>query len=158
MDLSTKLSNNFRLAEFVKSEIAIRLDINNTPPEEAVLNLTKLCHMVLQPVRDYFGKVVNVSSGFRCLVLNRELKSSDRSQHLKGMAADIEIYGIDNYDLAKWIADNIPVYDQLILEFYEGGNTGWVHVSYNPDGHNRRENLTINGGNIMRGLIKWKAQ
>ena len=49
------------------------------------------------------------------------------------MAADIEIEGISNPDLAHWIMDNCD-YTQLILEFYTQGqpNSGWVHVSFDP--------------------------
>jgi hypothetical protein len=49
------------------------------------------------------------------------------------MAADIEIPGLPNYDLAVWIAENLQ-FTQLILEFYTPGipDSGWVHVSYNP--------------------------
>ena len=65
--------------------------------------------------------------------------SNTTSQHAKGQAADFEIPGISNYDLAEWIEDNLE-FDQLILECYKGGNTGWVHCSYIPDG--RKESLT----------------
>jgi hypothetical protein len=40
-----------------------------------------------------------------------------------GQAADFEIQGIDNYTLAEWIHRNLN-YDQIILEFYTGGNSG----------------------------------
>jgi hypothetical protein len=50
-----------------------------------------------------------------------------------GMAADIEIPGVPNAELAQWIEANLP-YTQLILEFYTQGipDSGWVHVSYDP--------------------------
>jgi hypothetical protein len=49
------------------------------------------------------------------------------------MAADIEIPGVANADLAGWIKENIS-FTQLILEFYTPGvpDSGWVHVSYDP--------------------------
>ena len=48
------------------------------------------------------------------------------------MAADIEIPGIANADLAQFIVDNLN-YTQVILEFYTPGipDSGCVHVSYN---------------------------
>ena len=73
-----------------------------------------------------------ISSGFRSARLSEAIGSSSKSQHCKGQAADIEIFGVDNKILARWIHNNIK-YDQLILEFYkesEGPNSGWVHVSY----------------------------
>lgn len=148
-----KLSRNFRLSELTKSTIAVRLGIDNTPNRDEIEQLEWLCLRVLQPVRDYFGKAVNVGSAFRCLELNRELHSSDSSQHLTGNAADIEIFGVDNYVLACWIRDNLE-FDQVILEFYDGTpNSGWVHVSWVAE-NNRAECLTINKGVVKRGLVK----
>ena len=77
--------------------------------------------------------------------------SSKNSQHAKGEAADFEVAGVSNFKLASWIESNLP-YDQLILEFYTGGNTGWIHCSYVPDG--RKESLTYDKQNGFRhGLI-----
>jgi hypothetical protein len=74
---------------------------------------------------------------------------SSRSQHCKGEAADIEVPGTPNAELAEWIRDNLE-FDQLILEFYTSGvpDSGWVHVSYKTDGTNRKSILTatrVNG-------------
>ena len=138
------LSKNFTLAELTKSQIAIRSSILNNPSEQQIENLRLLCERVLQPVRDHFGKVVNVSSGFRDIILNRKLGSGDNSQHILGMAADIEIYSVANNELSDWIKENL-MFDQLILEHFdinEGVNCGWVHVSYNPTiSLNRKEYL-----------------
>lgn len=147
-----KLTRNFYLRELLTSSTAVRLGIDNTQISKEVLdNLTALTTKVLQPLRDSFDMAVTVNSAFRCLELNRELGSEDTSQHTLGKAADIEIYGIDNYELAGWISRNLE-FDQLILEFYDGTtNSGWVHVSYS-EGNNRGECLTINKGQIKRGL------
>jgi zinc D-Ala-D-Ala carboxypeptidase len=50
------------------------------------------------------------------------------------MAADIEIPGVANADLAQYIVDSLD-YTQVILEFYTPGipDSGWVHVSYVPE-------------------------
>ena len=97
----------------------------------AILSLKKLCENVLQPIRNRFEKPVIISSGFRSAELNKAIGSSSKSQHCKGEAADIEIYGIDNKILAQWIHNNTK-YDQLILEFYKESDpqSGWVHVSF----------------------------
>ena len=133
------LSDNFNLSEFIKSQTALRNGIDNTPSEEVIENLRALCENVLQPLRDYFLMPVNISSGYRSVALNHKLGSSTSSQHILGQAADIEIYGIGNKELADWIADNCE-YDQLILEFHneEDLNSGWVHVSYNKE-NNRKQ-------------------
>ena len=91
--------------------------------------------MSLQPIRDEFGKAVVISSGYRSPELCEAIGSSSKSQHARGEAADFEIMGVDNMQLAMWINKNTD-FDQLILEFYEPGdpNSGWVHCSAVKEG------------------------
>jgi len=127
------LSANFNLKEMTKSDTATRLGLDNTPGEVEIENLRLLCEKVLQPVRDHFGKSVTVNSGFRSPESNAAVGGSKTSDHCKGQAADIEIPGVPNAELAQWIMDNCD-YTQLILEFYTQGipDSGWVHVSFDP--------------------------
>ena len=154
-----RLSQNFTLAEMIKSQTAERKGINNNPNEDNIENLQRLCEHVLQPVRDHFGKVVSVSSGFRSPELCVAIGSSTTSQHASGQAADFEIYGVSNKVLADYIADNLD-FDQLILEFWKEGepNSGWVHVSY-KEGSNRKQVLTYSGGEYKNDLpdAKWSG-
>ena len=137
-----QLTNNFSLAEMVKSDTALRHDMDNTPGETEIENLKILCEQVLQPVRDHFKTGVKVNSGFRHPEVNAKVGGSKTSDHCKGQAADIEIPGIPNADLAVWIMDNLT-YTQLILEFYTPGvpDSGWVHVSYDS-ANLKKQNLT----------------
>ena len=134
------LSPNFSLHELTKSETALRMGFDNTPGEVETENLRLLCEKVLQPVRDHFGKGVKVNSGFRSPESNAAVGGSKSSDHCLGRAADIEIPGVANADLAQWIMDNLD-YTQLILEFYTPGipDSGWVHVSYDPDNLKKQE-------------------
>lgn len=127
------LTNNFSLTEMVKSETALRHGMDNTPGEVEIGNLRLLCEKVLQPVRDHYGKGVKVNSGFRHPEVNAAVGGSKTSDHCKGQAADIEIPGVANAELAQWITQNLD-YTQVILEFYTPGipDSGWVHVSYDP--------------------------
>ena len=127
------LTKNFTLAEMVKSETALRHDMDNTPGEAEIENLKRLAEKVLQPVRDAYGKGVKVNSGYRHPEVNAKVGGSKTSDHCKGQAADIEIPGVANADLAKWITENLD-FTQVILEFYTPGvpDSGWVHVSYDP--------------------------
>jgi uncharacterized protein YcbK (DUF882 family) len=130
------LTKNFTLEELTKSETALRQNIDNTPDAEVTANLTLLAEKVLQPVRDHYGKGVKVNSGYRSLAVNAAVggvQGAKPSDHTRGMAADIEIPGVPNHELAEWIAANLP-FTQVILEFYTRGvpDSGWVHVSYDP--------------------------
>jgi zinc D-Ala-D-Ala carboxypeptidase len=152
-----QLTNNFSLAEMVKSDTALRHDMDNTPGEAEIANLKTLCEKVLQPVRDHFQTGVKVNSGYRSPDVNAKVGGSRTSDHCKGQASDIEIPGIANADLAVWIMDNLE-YTQLILEFYTPGvpDSGWVHVSYDPS-NLKKQNLTAtkqNGKTVyLPGLV-----
>ena len=135
------LTKNFSLNELTKSQTAERKGIDNTPSPEHQRNLKSLCESILQRVRDHFGRVVSVSSGYRSPELCTAIGSKISSQHAKGQAADFEIYGLSNQELANWIRENLS-YDQLILEYWtpENPNNGWIHCSYSLE-RNRKEYL-----------------
>jgi len=128
------LTKNFSLHEVTKSETALRKGLVNDPLDNELGNLKTLAEKVLQPVRDHYGVGVKVNSGYRSPDVNAAVGGSRTSDHCKGMAADIEIAGLPNAELAQYIKDNLK-YTQLILEFYTPGvsDSGWVHVSYDEN-------------------------
>ena len=150
MPETIRVSKNFALSEMVKSATAERLNVDNSPSDIHLVNLTHLAIHILQPVRDQFG-VITINSGYRSPALNAKVGGSKTSQHCNGQAADFESFSTPNPDLAKWIANNLE-FDQLILEFYDGKdpNSGWVHCSYNLMG-NRKKILTAlkTGGKVV---------
>ena len=128
-----KLTANITLDELTKSQVAERKGINYNPNPQQIENLKALATNILQPVRSHYDKPLIISSGFRCAQLCLEIGSSVNSQHVAdndAAAADFEIPGVDNKELATWISNNTE-FDQLILEFYDEGdpNSGWVHCS-----------------------------
>lgn len=144
------LSPNFALAEFTRSQEATRRQINNKPDQASIDNLHSLCLEILEPARAALGPVT-ISSGYRCLKLNRSLGSKDNSQHVTGNAADIEVAGKTLREVVDWIHAH-TAYDQVILEFPPDG---WVHVSYDP-ARSRKSRLLAeheNGKTIYRPLV-----
>jgi zinc D-Ala-D-Ala carboxypeptidase len=132
-----KLTANITLDELTKSQVAERKGINNNPNPTQIENLKTLAVNILQPIRSNFDRPLIISSGFRTAELCIEIGSKITSEHCadnKSAAADFEIPGIDNKELAQWIRDNL-IWNQLILEFYKEGepSSGWVHCSYSTD-------------------------
>ena len=135
-------SKNFTLAEFLKSGAAERLHINNgayvTP--DNVVSIANLVTNVLQPVRDKLGFPITVTSGFRCKQLNSAIGGVSNSQHMKGEAADLQVFTNKAFDVKKtralFTALSEMDVDQLL---YERGSNGsiWVHVSYVSPARNR---------------------
>ena len=125
----------FALKEFVKSNTAARLGINNNPSEDVKKNIELLVEKILDPLREKFGKPIIVTSGYRCKELNKAVGGAAKSQHMSGEAADIrtvEDSKSANKELFKLIIELGLPFDQLINEH----DYDWVHVSYGK--RNRR--------------------
>ncbi|WP_417825173.1 D-Ala-D-Ala carboxypeptidase family metallohydrolase [Thalassospira lucentensis] len=153
-DLNQRLSTHFTLREALKSNVAMRHGIDNTPPRELIPAMVRVAEHILEPVRVQFRTPIVPSSFYRCPALNTAVGSANpNSQHTKGEAVDFEIAGFTNYEIAKWISENLD-FDQLILECYVPGDpsSGWVHVSCASISENRREILHYNGKFYAPGL------
>lgn len=148
------LSTNFFLDEFIYSETAEKLGIINNPHGIHIENMTRLCLYVLEPVRAHFKRPIKIKSGYRCPALNKAVGGSKNSQHMSGEAVDIEISGVDNADIWRWIDENLE-FDQVIAERLseDDGAAGWIHVSYNYF-DNRNEAISSPVvGKYMDGLV-----
>jgi len=132
-----RLTKNFTLEEFERSDTAKRLKIDNRVPQFAVERLRTLCEKVLQPVRDHFGVPIIITSGYRCPDLNDAVRGATSSQHMKGEAADFKIRApnLQLYDIYLWMVDNLE-FDQLIWEVRP--NSKWIHVSYKAGGNRQQ--------------------
>ena len=138
-----KLTKNLSLQEMLKSRTATRLGLSNSPNEEHIKNMQALAENIFQPLRDYFGVPIHISSGYRSEALNKAIGGSKSSQHCKGEAMDIDRDGYsqpDNAQIFEYIKNNLD-FDQMIWEFGTQRNPEWVHVSHKRDGKNRAELL-----------------
>lgn len=136
-----KLSQHFSLWEAERSYFANKFNIDNTCPDHYYANLKAVAENILEPIRSKFKVPFTPNSWYRSEALNKRIGGSKYSQHLKGQAVDIEVPGVNNYDLFQWIGNELE-FDQLILEFYnpEVKGSGWVHVSYSLE-KNRKQVL-----------------
>ena len=146
-----KLTANFGLHEFLRSQTASRDNISMDPPIEVIDNLRRLCVDILQPLRDHLGIPLTISSGFRPPELNALIGGSTTSAHMFGRAADIIVEGIKPLQVAEAIVSLELPFDQVIHEF-----KGWVHVGIS-DGDIRLQELTAtkdNGRTVyLNGLV-----
>lgn len=130
------LSSHFTLEELTASQEATRAGIDNTAPPDVVERLKRTA-LGLEAVRIRLAAPVIVSSGFRCLPLNRRLGSHDDSAHVLGHAADFICprFG-DSATIVSALIDAGIEFDQLIDEY-----SRWVHISFDP--RKRRQVLRI---------------
>tara|TARA_R100001443_G_scaffold117076_1_gene139811 strand:- start:4135 stop:4602 length:468 start_codon:yes stop_codon:yes gene_type:complete len=133
-----RLSKNFMLSEFTRSNTAKRLGIENEPNKKDIQNIQNLVTKVLQPIRSGVGSI-RITSGYRSPQLSKAIGSSSKSQHCKGEAADIQYWEdgkMNNKLIYDYIIDNALDFDQMINEF----DFSWIHISFKSKG-NRREVL-----------------
>ncbi len=136
---AVRLTRNFLLDEFTRSEIAARRGREIVVAEDSpeFRSLLCLCETVLQPLREGLGPV-HISSGLRPLWLNELVGGSRTSQHCRGEAADIVVTGHSPLEVCNWIEAQQLGFDQLIHEFGR-----WTHVSIRLlEGQRRGQALT----------------
>ena len=133
-----RISKNFTLAELTKSNTATRLGISNTPDKEGIHKLRLLATELLQPLRNAVGPL-RVTSGFRSESLNAAIGGSNKSQHTKCEAVDLQFVkrgSMDNMRIFNAIIRLGLEFDQCILEFggatanSDSDNPDWIHISW----------------------------
>ena len=125
------VSKNISYKEATHSTTAKRLGIDNTPNAEQFSNMIYVAENVFQPIREHFNTPIYISSFFRSEDLNKAIRGSSSSTHMKGEAMDLDadVYeGITNAEIFHYIKDNLE-FDQLIWEFGTDEEPAWVHVS-----------------------------
>ncbi|MBQ8475582.1 DUF882 domain-containing protein [bacterium] len=131
------MSLNFSISEFIKSDIAIKHNINNMPDIQSLDCILDLIVNCLQPLRNALNRPIIITSGFRSTMVNKLAGGVPTSQHTKGQAADFYIKGMTVNQIIEFIKNSTIEYDQLINEYNK-----WVHISF-VKGSNRRQNLKI---------------
>lgn len=141
-DLGDRISKHISLKEATKSRTAVKKGIDNTPDETQLKAMREVAENVFEPLREYHGSPIGISSFLRVSKLNQAVGGSKISQHVRGEAIDIDadIYnnGITNADIFNFIRENL-IFDQLIWEFGDEDEPNWVHVSYTTRRTNRRK-------------------
>lgn len=145
------ITQNFAISEFVLSDTATRLGIDNTPSATIVATLTNILIPAMQQIRDLLGAPVIIKSGYRCPHLNSVVRGSPNSDHLTGHAADFvaPAFG-DPLRICRYLlmhADKLQ-WDQLIFE------VGWVHIAFNMRQRNQvlTAHFTPSGVRYTQGL------
>ena len=143
------ISKHISYKEAVKSNTALRLNIDNTPGEYEIANMIGIATHVFEPLREWVGGPIKINSMFRCEKLNRAIGGSKRSQHCQGRAIDLDdiFEHKTNAEMFNYIKNNLN-FDQLIWEFGDDNNPDWVHVSYVSEDQNRN--------NVLRAIKKNK--
>lgn len=142
------MAKYFSYYEFVKSDTAKRLRIDNDPDTEDkknnILELMRVMDVIRERWTEYCEEnclgdpAIVINSGYRSHALNYALKGSKTSAHRVGSACDFEARNGQNkalFGVCREVLEDIP-FDQLINE----RNYSWIHLGIrNLKGEQRRE-------------------
>lgn len=121
----------FKVDEFLRSETADKLGIDNTPTDETIIDNINYSLTRLNEIRESYGKPIIISSGYRCQALNEAVGGVKDSKHQEGLAVDLKW----DTKLLEFITDNMQ-FDKLIRE--KSGKTRWIHIQFRRDRETER--------------------
>lgn len=154
MDRAAKLSEHFRLSEFLVSDTAPDLAAAMRPDEYQLVSLTRVANLILEPARLKICEMLHkntplvITSGIRtegliAALINAGYPASRTSQHCYGEAADFIVPKITRV-IFCWIYHNCPVRQTILYEDEHGAPIGNLHVSVAPlDGRDIEERFVI---------------
>lgn len=133
-----QISDHISFKEATRSNTAKRLGIDNDPGDYEKTNMTGVALNIFEPLREWVGGPIKITSFYRCEELNRAIGGSSRSQHCQGRAIDLDdTFGHKtNAEMFEYIRKNLN-FDQLIWEFGDENNPDWIHVSFIAQDGNR---------------------
>ena len=121
-DRKKKLSPNFTVYEF------------RCRDGSDVVMIDESLVVLLQCIREHFGKPITITSGYRTGTHNTAVGGSKSSQHLLGKAADIQVAGVSVEDVAAYAESLLPTWGGVGRYPVKAGRTkGWVHVDTRPN-------------------------
>ena len=90
--------------------------------------------VLLQAIREHFGKAVTITSGYRTAAHNKSVGGAKSSQHLLGRAADIQVADTTVEAVAAYAESLMPDWGGVGRYPVKAGRTkGWVHVDTRPN-------------------------
>ena len=121
-DRKKKLSPNFKVREF------------RCRDGSDVVMIDESLVVLLQCIREHFGKPITITSGYRTGTHNTAVGGSRSSQHLLGKAADIQVAGVSVEDVAAYAESLMPAWGGVGRYPVKAGRAkGWVHVDTRPN-------------------------
>lgn len=134
---------HFKFIEMIRSAKADQYNIDNFPNDCDIIDNIINTMENLDVIREMYGKPLNISSGYRCPELNKKVNGKEKSQHLKGQAADINCGSVEkNREFFNWLVQHKDEFefDQILDEY----SYQWVHISFKLDpSKNRKQILHI---------------
>jgi len=147
-----KLSAHFSLGALIHSDTARAQGLSNAPPLRLVKNLVRLARR-LDEIQALLRRPLEISSGFRSPQVNRQVGGSAKSRHTLGLAADFTCRHFGSpFQVCRRIAGSAIPFDQLIYEFGNRADGGWIHVSFAYRSRRKIMTICLGSQRYRRGL------
>ena len=128
-----RISKHISYEEATYSDTAKAKNISNVPNEVQLAAMQLVAEKCFEPLREWYDKPIKINSFFRSVELNKAVKGSKTSDHVKGMAIDLDAgSNAENLKLFNWLKENAE-FKQLIHEYGDKSGPEWVHISYDPN-------------------------
>ena len=128
-----RISKHISYEEATYSDTAKAKNISNVPNEVQLAAMQLVAEKCFEPLREWYDKPIKINSFFRSVELNKAVKGSKTSDHVKGMAIDLDAgSNAENLKLFNWLKENAE-FKQLIHEYGDKSGPEWVHISYDAN-------------------------
>jgi zinc D-Ala-D-Ala carboxypeptidase len=149
------LTEHFTLDEFIASGLAARRGIDNSLPTSLLQAAHHTCALMERIRAALVAEAVHdvpviITSGYRCVALNRALGSADTSDHILAAAVDFKAPSFGSaFHVARALADQVDELQigQLIHEY-----GSWVHVSTRAPSRPVNRVITISRSGTFAGV------
>lgn len=133
-----RISTHISYQEAVRSNTALRLNIDNKPNGYQLGNMVGVALNIFEPLRQWVGGPIKINSFYRNEKLNTAIGGSKTSFHCHGRAIDLDdTFGHKtNAEMFYYIKENLN-FDTIIWEFGTDKNPNWVHVAWVSQDENR---------------------
>ena len=133
-----RISTHISYQEAVRSNTALRLNIDNTPNGYQLGNMVGVALNIFEPLRQWVGGPIKINSFYRNEKLNTAIGGSKTSFHCHRRAIDLDdTFGHKtNAEMFYYIKENLN-FDTIIWKFVTDINHNWVHVAWVSQDENR---------------------
>jgi len=94
------------------------------PPFDVYHNLIRVMSR-LHWIREFFRQPIIITSGYRPILYNKDIGGARHSAHIRGMAVDFKIKGVDPDEARRQL---LPLLDHLNLRMEDLPGASWLHI------------------------------
>ena len=104
--------------------------------DDIVSNLKKVIENCIDKIIEVYPEL-EIVSAYRSTEIDSNINPSSNSDHVKGLAIDFKVPGINTSELFNWCFENLEEWKDLMWAYPEREADSWIHISY-EEGKNEK--------------------